>query len=145
MIGLGAVLGAVSTQALETQLSAAYKQLHGTAASLAQLRQGYEQSKDTRYLASIRAMLPYYRSALTRYAAIAGQLGREERPAEFMAVLDNTSDWLLQQGKTVVEGVTGTVGILPTLAKNLTNPLVLISIAAAAVVIFGGVKFGRRK
>lgn len=141
MIGLGAV----NTQALEVQLSAAVRQLHSTAASVAQLRQGYERSKDPRYLDSIRAMLPFYRSALERYAGIAMQLDREERPAEFMLVLDRTSDWLTQQGKLVAEGVTGTIGILPTLAKNLTNPLVLISLAAAAIVIFGGVKFGRGK
>lgn len=139
MIGLGAV----NTQALEAQLSAAYKQLHGTAASLGQLRQGYERTRDPRYLDSIRAMLPFYQTAMERYAGVAAQLGREERPAEFALTLDRTSDWLAQQGRTVVEGVTGTIGILPTLAKNLTNPIVLISIAAAAIVIFGGVKFGR--
>lgn len=139
MIGLGAV----NAQALDVQLSAAYRQLHGLAASIAQLRQGYERSKDARYLSSIHTMLTYYKAALERYSGIAAQLNREERPVDIMLVLDATSDWLIQQGKTVTEGVTGTIGILPTLTKNLTNPLVLISLAAAAIVIFSGVKIGK--
>lgn len=128
----------------EARLSAAFRKLHGASASIAQLKQGYARTRDPRYLDGVRNMLPLYAAALREYGAIAGELGKEERPSQFATVIADTGDWLARQTANVVEGATETARVLPTLAKNLTNPLVLLAIAGAVIVVTSGFKFPKR-
>lgn len=135
----GGIKNITAVATLETQLSNAAKQLHGAAASIADSKERYAATHDTRYLESVKAVLPLYQYWLTQYQSLAAQLGGREIPSNFLATLSETSDWLLKQGQNLAEGITGTVAALPKIASKLPDllmvALVVGGIAAAAYVL----------
>lgn len=131
-------LGEVSTAQLEADFTATVKQLHGAAASIADSKARYEATRDPRYLASVQAVYPVFRSLMAKAQAISEKITAAEMPSSFMQVLDDTGDWLLAQGKNVVEGTTGFV-------KTLGNPLVVLGVLGVAFLALGGNKILPRR
>lgn len=120
---------------LEDRLSEAAHQLHGAAASIADSKARYEATHDARFLESIKAVLPLYGYWLRQYQDTAKQLGGRETPAQFLATLDTTSDWLIRQTQNVVEGVTGVIAAAPKVATQLPTLLMVALIVGGIVAV----------
>jgi hypothetical protein len=130
--------------AAQDEITKVLTQLHGTAASLGDSRQRYEATHDPRYLQSVKAMLPYFQSLMTRLQQLYAMQGSGEMPSQFMLVLSDTGQWLQDRVQETVEGATGTLAALPKVAGALGNPLVLLAIGVGVFMFFGGGKLLRK-
>lgn len=111
-------LGA-SEQELSGRLSQLGRQLHGLAASMAQMKKGYEATGDPRYVQGARNILPLYETTLKNWADVSRQLGSKETPTQFMKVLSDFSEWATSKViQPIVEGAAQTVQALPTIATK---------------------------
>lgn len=104
----------------EQDFAKAIQELHGYAASLADSKQRYKDTDDSRYLDSIKAIQPYYDAALQKARTISQALYHQDLPSSFMQGLSDVGDFFQNT------------------IKNLSSPFVLVTVALAAFMIFGG-------
>lgn len=123
------------TPAIRAEITATLKKLHGTAASLADSKARYQQTGDQRYLQSVASVLPLYKKMLERLADLYHMQGDGEVPSSFMLVLSDLSDWLVDN---VAQPIGDTLQAAPKVVNAVSNPLVLVALAGAVFMIFGG-------
>lgn len=131
-------LAGPDTADLEQQFAAAIRTLHGFAASIADLKAQYEKTKDPRFLESVKIMLPYFQRAMDNAKAISAKLTNEEMPSSFVLFFADISEWVAETTKDLANAARDTLKQVPNVVKNITSPFVLIALAGAAFMIFGG-------
>lgn len=130
----------VNDPAIMAAQSAAFKKLHAAAASIADSKARYAKTGDERYLASIRAVLPLYRQALTEY----GQAGAEQLKLSGMErFLLDTQRWVEGAARGAVKVVKGAVAV-PLTILDEGSKRILILVALLGLTLYGVTKAGGR-
>lgn len=122
---------------LRAEITSTLRKLHGTAASIGDSKQRFAETGDQRFVQSVKNVLPYFKSLMTRLQQLYAMQGEGEMPSQFMLVLSDSSDWLVDN---LVQPVGDVLKAAPKAVTALSNPLVLIALAGAAFVAFGGAK-----
>lgn len=136
------------TQYTDADFAAAIQELHGYAASIADSKQRFQATGDTRYIQSVQSMVPYYQRALQKAKDINAALSGQELPSSLDSFLATSLSWITDAialagtiGKNTLEAAGQTVQQVPNVVKNLTSLPVLLLIAGAAFLFVGGGKF----